>query len=213
METVNILLYTAAITGFFHALVGPDHYLPFIFIGKSRSWTLRKTLSLTFLCGLGHLVSSIVISTIGLALGYAITQIEFFDHVRADLAAWLFTLFGLGYMIWGIVQANKKTNIEHAHDGDRAITPWVLFIIFALGPCEILIPQVMLPAANHNLAAAASVVFVFSLFTIAAMCLAVTAGYYGFKLINTKKIERYMHAITGAILLVSGLIMLLFHAH
>jgi len=65
----QILLMTAASVGFLHTILGPDHYLPFIMIGKARDWTLKKTLWLTFLCGVGHILSSVVIGLVGIAIG------------------------------------------------------------------------------------------------------------------------------------------------
>jgi hypothetical protein len=32
-----------AISGL-HAAIGPDHYLPFILLGRARKWSLRRTL-------------------------------------------------------------------------------------------------------------------------------------------------------------------------
>ncbi|MBL7071591.1 MAG: hypothetical protein ISS26_05425 [Candidatus Omnitrophica bacterium] len=55
MKSELMALYiTAASIGFFHTLLGPDHYLPFIVIGKARKWSLAKLSIVTFLCGLGH---------------------------------------------------------------------------------------------------------------------------------------------------------------
>jgi len=227
VDSINILLITAASTGFIHALLGPDHYLPFIFIAKARNWSLKKTLFTTFYCGLGHLASSVVISFAGIALGFGIAKIEIFDSIRGGLAGWIFFIFGLSYMVWGIVKAVKNKPHahlhshgggelhlhKHQHDGDHAheesksgrlLTPWVLFIIFVLGPCEILIPQVMLPAAHYDTGGVIAIVALFSIATITTMCTAVTIGYYGFKFLPTAKIDRYMHAIAGAIICVSG---------
>ena len=39
-----MLAGTAATLGLVHTVIGPDHYLPFIVIGRAREWTLRKTL-------------------------------------------------------------------------------------------------------------------------------------------------------------------------
>jgi len=218
MDSLNILLITAAGTGFVHAIIGPDHYLPFIFIAKARKWSLKKTLFITFYCGLGHLASSVIISFAGIALGYGISQIESFDLLRGSLAAWVFLLFGLSYMVWGARQAakNKAHTHEKRHQDDdhmhekSKLTPWVLFIIFVFGPCEILIPQVMIPAAHHNTGGVIAVITLFSIATILTMCAAVAMGYYGFKILPTAKIERYMHVIAGAILFLSGLVMIFF---
>ena len=68
-EEIKILTITAASIGFFHTLLGPDHYLPFIVMSKARKWSLFKTLWLTVLCGMGHVGSSIVIGLIGIGTG------------------------------------------------------------------------------------------------------------------------------------------------
>jgi len=231
MEPFNILLFTAAGTGFVHALLGPDHYLPFIFIAKARKWSLKKTLFTTFYCGLGHLASSIIIAFVGIALGYGISQLETklepVDTIRGNIAGWVFFLFGLSYMVWGIFKAvkNKPHTHLHSHGGGelhvhkhqhagehthnesksgRLLTPWVLFIIFVFGPCEILIPQVMIPAKDHNISGVIAIITLFSIATITTMCATVTIGYYGFNFLPTAKIDRFMHAIAGAIICLSG---------
>ncbi len=68
------LLITAASIGFFHTLFGPDHYLPFIVMAQARKWSLIKTTWITFLCGIGHVGSSVVLGIIGIAFGTAIAK-------------------------------------------------------------------------------------------------------------------------------------------
>ena len=86
-HAISILAGTAALIGFVHTLCGPDHYLPFIVIGKARNWTLAKTMWITFLCGLGHVLSSIVLGLIGVAFGLALGKLEAFEAYRGNLAA------------------------------------------------------------------------------------------------------------------------------
>ena len=42
MKELTVLLISAASIGFFHTLFGPDHYLPFIVMGKARKWSVKK---------------------------------------------------------------------------------------------------------------------------------------------------------------------------
>ena len=63
MSEAHILLVTAASIAFLHTLLGPDHYVVFTAMGKARSWSLARTLRITFLCGLGHVLSSVLIGT------------------------------------------------------------------------------------------------------------------------------------------------------
>ncbi|MEW6250339.1 MAG: hypothetical protein AB1716_06815 [Planctomycetota bacterium] len=107
------LLGTAAFLGFFHTVTGPDHYIPFIAMGKVGRWSFAKTLAVSAACGVGHVASSIVLGFVGIALSIAVTGLEWFEGVRGDLAAWLLLGFGLAYMVWGIRRAIR--NRPHAH--------------------------------------------------------------------------------------------------
>jgi len=49
----------AAAIAFVHAVLGPDHYLPFVAMAKARNWTMQKTLRVTLICGMGHLAASV----------------------------------------------------------------------------------------------------------------------------------------------------------
>jgi nickel/cobalt transporter (NicO) family protein len=230
---LNILLVTAASVGFIHTVTGPDHYLPFVVIAKARKWTMAKTSLITLACGIGHVGSSVVLGGLGIALGVMLSKIEGIESFRGNLAAWAFVLLGLGYMIWGIYRAlrNKphkhihyhagKTTHEHEHMHEQNhdhvhktekivnLTPWVLILIFVLGPCEVLIPMLMYPAAEHGTKGIVLVSSVFAVSTIATMLVIVTLLTTGFNKIPFGKLERWTHAIAGATILISGIAILL----
>ena len=228
-HTIILLAGTAASIGLFHTLLGPDHYVPFIVMGRARNWSLLKTLWITFLCGLGHVFSSVLLGFSGIALGLLVTKLEIFEGFRGNLAAWAFIAFGFAYFIWGVRQAvlNKSHTHLHTHaDGTQhvhthkhrqehahvhpasrkpSLTPWVLFTIFVLGPCEPLIPILMYPAANAGLAGLIFITGVFMATTITTMLAVVTIASLGVNLFPLKRIERYMHAIAGATICICGL--------
>jgi sulfite exporter TauE/SafE len=230
---LNILLITAASVGFLHTVTGPDHYLPFVVISKARKWSLVKTSLITILCGIGHVGSSVVIGTIGIALGLMLSKIEGIENFRGNLAAYAFVLFGFIYMVWGIYRAIQKKphkhfhvhekgeghehehihehNHDHIHKKEKLInlTPWVLIIIFVLGPCEVLIPMLMYPAAGHGTLGIIMVSLVFGITTIATMLTIVLLLTAGFNLIPLGKLERYTHAIAGGTIFLSGIAILL----
>ncbi len=227
MSDINILLLTAAGLGFTHTIFGPDHYVPFIVMSKARGWSLGRTLITTLYCGVGHVASSVLIGFIGIVLGIGISHIEGFESVRGSLAGWAFFIFGFCYMAWGIFKAIKNRPHTHAHlhkggevhlhehthytahvhvheKATKSLTPWVLFIIFVLGPCEILVPLLMYPAAQHSISGMTAIILLFSTVTVSTMCAAVTVGYYGLKILPTANIDRFMHAIAGGTICLSG---------
>ena len=109
------LLGTAAFLGFVHTLTGPDHYIPFIAMAKVGRWSLTRTLVVTTLCGLGHVLSSIVLGFIGIAAGLALAGLEWFEGLRGDFAAWLLLGFGLAYFVWGLRRAIRNRPHTHLH--------------------------------------------------------------------------------------------------
>ena len=99
MDTgLNILLMSGISIGFIHTLIGVDHSLPFVVLGRAQGWSLTKVLTITGLCGLGHVLSSVVLGTAGIGLGVAISRLEWVEGVRGSLAAWTLIIFGLTYV-------------------------------------------------------------------------------------------------------------------
>jgi ABC-type nickel/cobalt efflux system permease component RcnA len=229
MEGSTLLLEGTAVTiGFIHTLIGPDHYVPFIVMGEARQWTIRKTMFITFICGLGHVLSSVVLGFIGIAAGISLSRLEFFESFRGNIAAWLLIAFGLVYMLISLRSLYRKKKHVHTHhhtDGidhehehshfsghshihvedKKNVTPWVLFLIFILGPCEPLIPLVMYPAAENNMSGVIVVSLLFSAVTIATMMSIVLAFRLGLSRINLRPLERYVNVIAGAVIMISGL--------
>jgi sulfite exporter TauE/SafE len=227
-----VIAGTAASIGFLHTLLGPDHYVPFIALARSGRWSLRKTALVTFLCGIGHVGSSVVLGFAGIALGAAVTRIKAIEASRGNIAAWVLIAFGLVYFAWGLrrgIRSREHTHAhrhgaeaehEHAHTHNTGHmhvhagsnpTPWILFTIFVFGPCEPLIPLVMYPAAQHNMAGVAIVAGVFGSTTIATMLVVVLASTFGFKLLPTRKLERYSHALAGLAIFLCGIAVQFLH--
>ncbi|MDA8130775.1 MAG: sulfite exporter TauE/SafE family protein [Elusimicrobia bacterium] len=207
MENGTILL-TAASLGFMHTVFGPDHYIPFVALAKARSWSGTRTAAVTLLCGLGHVLSSVAIGFAGIALGTALSRLQWVEAVRGDIAGWLLLLFGLGYMLWGIARARRGAH-QHAHGhthghAEGAVTPWAIFIIFVFGPCEPLIPVLVYPAIKDGIWTALAAAGVFSAVTIATMLASVFLLLRGVSLLPAERMERYAHALAGFALFACG---------
>lgn len=225
---ILVIAGTAATLGFIHTVLGPDHYLPFIVMSRARKWPLSKTLFISFLCGLGHVLSSVILGFVGIGLGMAVLKLENIESFRGGVAAWLLISFGFAYFIWGLWRAIKNRPHKHIHfhaDGEKHehkhvhkadhthvheekkknITPWILFTIFVFGPCEPLIPLVMYPAAKHNTGGVVLVALAFGLTTIVTMLTIIAVMSWGASFVRLGKLERYTHAIAGAMIFISGL--------
>jgi len=216
-----LLLWTAASIGFVHTLLGPDHYLPFVAMSRAGGWSTRKTYWVTLLCGLGHIGSSVVLGFLGVALGWALGSMETIEAARGQWAAWILIALGFTYGAWGVHRALRNRSHGHLHchaDGTKhthehnhhhdhshvhgeprkaALTPWVLFVAFVLGPCEPLIPLLMVPALSHGYLQLALTVTVFGAATIVTMLTCVWILQRGVSLLPIQSVERWNHALAG----------------
>ncbi len=224
---VLILGGTAAIIGFIHTVLGPDHYLPFIVLSKARQWSRLKTAIVTLLCGIGHVLSSIALGFIGIALGVAVFKLEAIESFRGEIAAWLLIIFGFTYFVWGVHRAIRSRSHAHSHIHENQtthshqhqhvtdhshihtpkstnLTPWVLFTIFVFGPCEPLIPLIMYPAAKHNMMDVVLVASIFGVVTISTMLIIVLTSSYGLSKLRINRLSKYSHALAGLAIFLSG---------
>lgn len=202
--SLGFLCGSAALMGLMHTAMGPDHYLPFIALSKARGWSMKRTAIITFLCGLAHVFSSILIGLIGIAFGLALKSLEWAEALRGDVAGWLLTLCGLVYMLWGVGHAIQNREHHHVDVKKDKLTPWSLFIIFVFGPCEPLIPLLMFPAATISLPAALLVAALFAAATLITMLGIVLGMLYGLQFAPLK-FHRFAHAAAGAVMLLCGL--------
>jgi len=221
---LEVLLLAAVTVACLHTVTGPDHYLPFIGLFESRGWGWGRTIFWTLVCGCGHVWSSVLLGLGGAAIGWSLSKVKWLENVRGGVAGWAMLGFGLVYGAWGLVRARQSRRHKHfdvyedgsvyvyAHrDGElvrpkdrHAVTPWVLFLVFVLGPCEPMIPLLYFPAAKASWVGMVLLIGVYTFFTLAAMAGMVAAGYYGLSFLRTEKLEKYVHALGGLTLFLCG---------
>ena len=215
LEDQNILISTAALIAFIHTIIGPDHYLVFVALGKARDWSMAKTLRYTTMCGIGHILSSIIIGFVGIFFGIELVKLVNLEESRGLLSGWMLLFFGLFYFVWGLrklrIHKNKK-NFPGEHSDVKSqkkffnITPWALFIVFVLGPCEALIPLFMYPALEADMMLVFQVALVFGVVTLLTMLFSVFLLLKGLNIFKFNSFERYSHVIAGSAIILCALI-------
>jgi len=227
MNEMYVLLLSAATLGVIHTLLGPDHYLPFIVLSRARKWTQARTLWITFISGVGHVAGSVVLGLIGIAMGIGVSRLEAIEAGRGGAVGWMLIAFGVLYSAYGLYRYSKRGAHLHLpaflrprairnrglHLGEEAgnkadagsLTPWILFLIFVFGPCEVLIPMLIYPAAEHSGMGVFLVALVFGIATIGTMMSVVFLGYQGISLLKFRGREHLIHLLAGVVILFSGL--------
>jgi nickel/cobalt exporter len=227
MSEMMVLLMSAATLGVIHTLLGPDHYLPFIVLSKARGWTRTRTLWITFISGIGHVAGSVILGMLGIAMGISLSKLESIESSRGSVVGWMLIAFGVLYTLYGVYKYFKKgahfhlpailrpRSIRHSdlhlsegdlrkEDDAGRMTPWILFLIFVFGPCEVLIPMLVYPAAQESGFGVFLVALVFGIATVGTMLLVVMLGYHGLSLVRFKGKEHQLHLMAGVVILAAG---------
>lgn len=224
-DLLLLLLGSAATVGFAHTLIGVDHSVPFLVLAKTRNWTLARTLWVTFVCGFLHVLSSALIAAVGLSFGFAGQRLAEVEETRGTWAAWLLVALGVAYALVSFWRsrapslddlkwdsADRESADRMAVDGMTLPTNRLLpalFVVFALGPCEALLPLLTASGMSLDFEQSLLVTGVFSAATLATMLALVSVGYLGLArtalLGPGSPLRQHVHTIAGLTLAASGL--------
>lgn len=210
-----ILLLSSATLGIVHTAVGVDHVVPFIALARARHWSLSRTLWMTTLCGVGHVMSSVVIASVGLGLGIATSRLEWIEATRGSWAAALLVGFGLAYATLAFWKSRrtafderKASDAHEAHRGAMGMMP-ALFVIFVLGPCEALLPLLTASGLTLDMWQSVWVGALFCGTTLLTMLGLVALGHFGLSALRSGEpsgfFHRHAHSFAGLSMALSGI--------
>jgi len=206
-----VLASTAATIAFVHTIIGVDHYLPLTAVATAKNWGMRKLAMVTTLIGFGHILGSVLLGFVGIAIRAKLDQLGLIESMRGEIAAWLLVAFGLVYAVWGLRHAYKKS-ARHSHTNRQSkgfnlarLSPFAILVIFIIGPCEPLIPILMYPAMTYSVAGMLLVTTVFAAVTMLTMLGAVMITSYGLARLKDFSMFRFGHTACGATISACGL--------
>ena len=185
-----------------HAVI-PNHWLPVLAIGKKDNWTMNEVTKVTFLSGMAHAVSTVVIGIILGLLGVQLAgSIQYFTHFIAPAI-----LIILG--IFFIYQHHRHKHF-HLHNVPRPSLPKNKIIIalvigMFLSPC-MEIEAYFLLAGTKGLWAVISIAVLYLVISVSGMVLWVRLAYRGILKLNWHALEHNSGIITGWTLVITGIV-------
>ncbi len=200
-----VLLFSALSIAVIHSLA-PDHWMPFIMIGNAQKWSKAKLMSVTFLAGLGHIGSSVILGAFGIALGMGLLKIKGIVESVAEVGGILLIGFGIFYMLWGFRHL-KEEHLDRFEKSRSVISTWALIAIFVLGPCEALIPLIFL-ATLYGWASVLIITTSFSATTVFMMMAQTFLAYTGIRKVHFDFFHKFSHAIAGGVIALTGIIVM-----
>lgn len=149
---MEFLIFAAMSIAIVHSLA-PDHYIPFVAIGKSKKWDVRRILVFSGIAGTIHVLSSVVV---GILLIVGIDLLGFAETIE-NLSPILLVFIGLAYAVLSVIRRHNHTHSTSAI---------MLLLILGLSPCIPLIPLILAAKTHVELV---SVAVLFGIFTISTI--------------------------------------------
>lgn len=199
MET---LLTGSVLLSIFHALI-PSHWLPVIAIGRQEGWPTHQILWVTFLAGLAHAMSTILLGVALAAAGEAMSE-------RASvftrwLAPAILALLG-GYYVWRHYYHHHFH--LHTHNMRWGIVVSLTVAMF-FSPC-LEIEGYFLAAGQFGWRFTGLLAALYGIVTIFGMLMWVWLVLHGLHRLNWHKWEHNAGLITGFTLIASGVLLFVF---
>lgn len=197
---MDALLLGGLALSLFHALI-PSHWLPVVAIGRQNHWTARQTLWVTFLIGLFHVLSTVLI---GLLLafvgGWMSHRVEAFTHWMAPA---LLAVLG-GFYLY---QHHRHHHFHlHAQQTRWGVVGTLAAAMF-FSPC-LEIEGYFLAAGQYGWAFVGLLALLYAVVTIAGMLIWVWLALHGLKRLDWHAWEHNAGLITGLTLIASGIALL-----
>lgn len=185
-----------------HAVI-PNHWLPVLAIGRKEGWSLAETIRITFIAGMAHVISTIVIGVLLAMIGSEFTtHIEDFTKI---IGPSILLLIGLYFVRQHYTHHHfhlEKMQIERKSKG-AVVT--ALVIVMFLSPC-MEIEAYFLLAGSKGWYFLVTIAGLYTIITIAGMLIWIRIAYQGLLKLNWHKWEHNAGIITGLVLIITGII-------
>jgi len=231
--TNYMLLGTAGATAVLHTLI-PDHWLPFVLIGRARGWAPLTTAVISAVSAVIHVLLSIALGL--LALGVGLKAAEAIGASLERGGAVLLVAFGVAYAVWawrkgghfhpggallhvdrgqGCSGGEGPGNPDHLHyhaDAEliRGRQGWGALgvaLIVGLNPCILVLP-LMLEAQSR--AGILAVSLAYGIPTVLIIVVLSAFGVAGGRRIRLPGMARHMEMASGLLIAALGLLIWLF---
>ncbi|MBM4387084.1 MAG: hypothetical protein FJ088_05055 [Deltaproteobacteria bacterium] len=203
MDNYSLLL-SAVTLSVIHAFM-PNHWLPFVLVGRVHGWERRKTLTVLTIAAVLHTTATAVLGAVLNSARFVIEKyIDLTGHV---IPAMILLAFGSAYIILELAhRGHHHHHIDEIREkiSDKgAITG--LFLILTFSPCEAMIP-VFLAVDPWNVATFIYLAVVMAVSTTAVMLILTWLSMKGFERIRLHWLEHHERIVIGVVLiLLSGL--------
>lgn len=192
------ILAGSAVISVFHALI-PSHWLPILAISRKESWPPAQVLWVTFVAGLAHVLSTVLVGVLLAAFGLVLSDKMAFFTTWVSPAL----LIALGFFY--IYQHYFHHHFHLQKQASRFGIIASLSIAMFLSPC-FEIEGYFLAAGPHGWHFVALLALLYALLTISGMLIWMRLALHGLKKLDWHALEHHAGLIAGVTLIISGLL-------
>ncbi|CAN5172639.1 hypothetical protein BH09BAC3_BH09BAC3_00070 [soil metagenome] len=200
------LITGSLVLSLLHGLI-PNHWLPVLAISKQEKWDLAEATRVTLISGLAHATSTVLIGVllalIGAQLAIAV------ENFTAYVAPGLLVALGLFYIY-------QHSRHKHFHVDGPKKTSNKNRLIFSLASAMFFSPcfeieAYFLVAGAQGLWLVALLAILYSIVSVTGMIIWVRLAHSGLLKMNWHSLEHNAGLITGATLMLSGVVTFFLH--
>ncbi len=199
------ILIGSLVLSIIHASI-PNHWIPFVLIGKTENWTRKTTLWVTAITGSAHTASTILVGVFIGLVGYRLSSSH--EFLTRTIAPSILVILGLIYIIIGLKKSlhhHAPVKIELAHNKSKIAIITSLCAAMFFSPC-IEIEAYYFTAGFLGWSGIAGVSIIYLIVTVLGMVLLVDLGRKGVEKIKWHFLEYHEKKITGIVLIVLGIL-------
>ena len=197
----NIIIGSILIS-LLHAVI-PNHWLPVLAIGRKEGWTLGETTRVTFIAGMAHVISTILIGLLLGLIGKELT--EHIEHFTRYIAPSVLILMGFYFIRQHYTHHHFHVDQQQIKKKTKNSIILALVIAMFLSPC-MEIEAYFLLAGTKSWYLLTGIALMYTVISIAGMLIWIRIVYKGLLKLNWHKWEHNAGIITGVILIITGIL-------
>jgi nickel/cobalt transporter (NicO) family protein len=182
----------------------PNHWAPFVLVGRSHGWSRRKVLAVTSAAALGHALITALLGGIVALLGHEMKETA--ETFGERFAAIVLVTVGIVYVVMGLrghVHSHEPPPCEDRPPGHSH--PFIVLSLVSMlsfSPC-MAVAAAFLPAPTF--ASVIALAAAYATVTVVSMTLIVFVAYYGVERLKLHVFEKHGQLITGVLLALLGI--------
>lgn len=214
-----VYLVAASATAGLHALI-PDHWLPFVLMGKARGWRVAKTLALASASGALHVLLAIGLGVGTYALGRSGAQAlaHRLGETLGVLSSGALAIFGFGYGTASWLRERRhhpphpgvephsegEPGHHHGHLLERwfkgSLTGVSLVVVIGVSPCALAFPILLASAAQLGMGGVLLVAAGFGAATMLTTLAVTLLGSLSARRLDFPFLTRYGDLLSGILI-------------